>query len=287
LEVGGTHVTAALVDPDGWQVRSALRRDVDAQAGADELIAAWAEAAASAGAQPGDRWGVAMPDPFDYLHGIALFDAGVAKFGALHGVDVGAALRSAISPQPDSLAFVNDADAFALGEWTAGAARGARRCAGLTLGTGIGSGWLVDGVVTDPGTPPGGRIHQMTIDGVPLEDVVSRRAIRRAYATAGGDPALDVREIAGLARSGDGVARNVLAVAFRALGGVVARCTAAFGADVLVVGGSMSASWDLLEPWFRAGATSTGGGTTLLPGIRVAADPDHAGLIGAAAHALR
>jgi alpha-beta hydrolase superfamily lysophospholipase len=67
-----------------------------------------------------------------------------------------------------------------------------------------------------------------------------------------------------------------------ALGRVVGRCCAGFRAEVLVVGGSMSASWDLFERAFRVGALGNG-----LPRIALAADSDRAPLIGAALHATR
>jgi glucokinase len=278
LEVGGTHVSAALVDPTDWLVTSTTRLHLDADGSARALLDRFGQAAATLGAPAGVRWGVAMPDPFDYERGVGLFE-GVGKFTALRGVDVRDALRARLRGEP---AFVNDADAFLLGEWAAGAASGATRCAGITLGTGVGSAWLVDGVVVDPGLPPGGRIHRMDIGGVPLEDVVSRRAIRRGYAAAGGDAEADVREIAERARAGDPIARRVLDTAMTALGRVVGRCASGFRADVLVIGGSMSASWDLFAPAFRAGALGCG-----LPRIAIAADSDRAPLVGAALHALR
>jgi glucokinase len=278
LEVGGTHVSAALVDPSDWRVTRTTRYHLDADAAADALLDGFWRAGNALRAPDGATWGVAMPDPFDYQRGIGQFE-GVGKFTGLRGVDVGDALGRRLRGR---LAFVNDADAFLLGEWAAGAAQGARRCAGITLGTGIGSAWLVDGAVVDPGMPPGGRIHRMTLGGQPLEDVVSRRAIRRAYVDAGGDPAADVRDIADAARDGSAVSRRVLDTAMTALGRVVGRCTAGFRAEVLVIGGSMSASWDLFEAAFRAGALGNG-----LPHVRLAADSDRAPLVGAALHALR
>jgi glucokinase len=91
-----------------------------------------------------------------------------------------------------------------------------------------------------------------------------------------------VREIADEARAGSTTAQRVLDTAMTALGRVVGRCTAGFRADVLVIGGSMSASWDLFEAAFRAGALGNG-----LPRVEVAADSEHAPLIGAALHAVR
>jgi len=285
LEVGGTHVSAALVDPSTWSVHGATRLPVDSDAPAADLLDRFAAAASALGPQPGSTWGVAMPDPFDYEHGIGNF-AGVAKFASLDGVDVGAGLRTRIG---GAVVFLNDADAFVLGEWTDGAVRGVARCAGITLGTGVGSGWLVDGVPTDPGVPAGGRIHTLTVDGRPLEDVVSRRAVRRAYAAAGGDPALDVREIAAAARAGETRAHGVLAAAFTALGRAAAPALAGFGADGLVVGGSMTGSWDLLGPLFEAGLRAGAGVLRRgsLPPVAVSADSDRAPLIGAAVQALR
>lgn len=278
LEIGGTHVSAASVDPANWRVEQTTRFSLDADAAADALLDRMGRAGNALRAPAGATWGVAMPDPFDYARGIGQFE-GVGKFTALRGVDVGDGLRRWLHGR---FAFLNDADAFLLGEWAAGAAQGARRCAGITLGTGVGSAWLVDGQIADPGMPPGGRIHRMTIGAQPLEDVVSRRAIRRAYTQAGGDPDADVREIADAARGGSPIARRVLDDAMSALGRVVGRCCAGFRAELLVVGGSMSASWDLLEPAFRAGALGDA-----LPRVVLAKDPDAAPLVGAALHAVR
>jgi len=278
LEVGGTHVTAALVDSNEWTVSQSTRYSLDAAGSSGALIDRFWRAGNALRAPANAVWGVAMPDPFDYERGIGAFE-GVGKFAGLYGVDVGDALARRLRGR---MTFLNDADAFLLGEWMAGAARGIRRCAGITLGTGIGSAWLVDGQVVDPGTPPGGRLHRMSIGGKPLEDVVSRRAIRRAYVAAGGDASADVLEIAEAARLGWAPARRVLDQAMTSLGGVVGRCVAGFRADVLVIGGAMSASWDLLERPFRTGALGNG-----LPEVRLAADPENAPLIGAAVDAAR
>jgi glucokinase len=274
LDVGGTHVTAARVDPQSWQLAGRPHRvDIDAHADADELLTGIA-AAADGMHEP--MWAIAMPDPFDYERGIGRFH-GVGKFEALDGVDVRGELARRLGRSPDDLHFCNDADAFTVGEWLAGAARGSARVVGLTLGTGVGSGWVADGRVVVPDVPPGGRAHRLTVHGRPLEDSMSRRAIRRAYAEATGDRDADVREIASLARNGDDTACAVLAEALRALGAALAAPIRDFAADVIVLGGSMSASWALFEPWFRQGADGAG-----VPPVRIAADAAAAPLLGAA-----
>jgi predicted NBD/HSP70 family sugar kinase len=279
LEVGGTHVSAALVDVDaGVLVGPAHRRDVDAAGPAAEILDAFVRVGGLLSAPDPVAWGVAMPDPFDYRHGIALFD-GVGKFDSLRGVDVGAQLAQRLPGRPRRIWFLNDADAFTLGEWAYGAAAGSRRCVGLTLGTGVGSGWLVDGriVSSGAGVPPDGRAHRLEIDGAPLEDTVSRRAIRRAYQQAGGDPDADVREIANQARCGVGAASDVLQHAMRALGRALAPRVRDFGADIIVVGGSMAGSWELFGPWFIDGFDGSGPA----PAVSLAKHPQDAALLGA------
>ncbi len=258
LEVGGTHVTAALVDltdPDRAEVRGRVRRPLDATGTADAVLGSLLGCAAALPEVPaGAVWGVAVPGPFDYAAGVALFE-GVGKFDHLHGVDVGAALRDGLPGRPAGTAFLNDAHAFLTGEWHAGAARGHRRCAGITLGTGVGSAFLADGRirVDAPGLPPEGRADLLTLHGRPLEDSVSRRAILARYGDPRPDLSVDVRDVADRARAGEERAARVLAAAFGGLGSVLAPCLDSFGASVLVVGGSMAKSWDLVAPALRDG----------------------------------
>jgi glucokinase len=265
-----------VVDTRAWTVGAPRRLPLDSNGSTATILDTLARAGALLEVAAGRPWGVAMPDPFDYTAGIGRFHS-VGKFEALDGIDVRAALTGSL-PRPARIAFINDADAFAVGEAQHGAGASFARCVGLTLGTGVGTGWVVDGrAVSDgPGVPPGGRIHLARANGHPLEDTMSRRAIRRAYSEITGDGEADVREIAARARQGESAARAVLAHALRTLGAVIGPRLRDFAADVLVIGGSMSASWDLFEPWVREGM----GPVTLT--VRISADTERAALLGAA-----
>jgi glucokinase len=284
LEVGGSHVTAAWIDARAWSVDQAVRREMDGHLDSDALIREFVSAAEELQAPTGADWGVAMPGPFDYLNGVAHY-TGVGKFDNLNGVDVRAELTRLLPGRPGSVSFINDASAFLVGEWLAGAARGADRSAGLTLGTGVGSAFLADGVVIDDGSdvPPEAEVHLLGYQDLPLEDWVSRRAIRRRYAEDSGrtdDP--DVREIADLARDGDVVASEIFRAAFTILGEVVGPWMHRFGAEVIVLGGSISRSWDLIETPLHTGLSVTAD----VP-IRLAEDAERSALLGAAYPALR
>ena len=282
LEVGGTHVSAALIDTTSWSIvpGTLSRRAVDAQSPAETLIDRFLAAAHALPAQPAANWGVAMPGPFDYERGIGLF-ADVGKFDSLHGLDLREKLCDGIVPRPASVSFLNDADAFLLGEWLHGAATGYTRCAAVTLGTGVGSAFLAGGEIvgSGPDVPPDGRAHWLRVDGIPLEDLVSRRAMRAAYQAATGDADADVRDIAERGRAGESAAREVIAAAMGTLGAALAPWLRRFRAEVVVIGGSMSASWDLFGPAF----------TAELPDsvvVALAQDREHAPLLGAARYAL-
>jgi glucokinase len=282
LEVGGTHVSAALVHTPDWSVVFSTRQRLDSQGSTEHILDAFVAAGSALPVHEPSVWGIATPEPFDYANGIATF-RDVGKFDALYGVDVGAALRTRLPGPPSATAFLNDADAFILGEWTNGAASGFDRCVGITLGTGLGSGWLVDGHITATaaGVPEQGRARHLLVNGAGLEETMSRRAVRRAYTAAGGDPEADVLEITERARAGDRTAVAVLRHAVHGLGTAMGPAMRTFGAQVIVVGGSMSASWDLYEPWFREGMAWPDH-----PPIRLAADAEHAAMFGAASFAL-
>jgi glucokinase len=293
LEIGGTHVTAALVDLDtGQPLGRTVREPLPAQGTAAEILDAIASAAARVDAPPGARWGVAVPGPFDYATGIGLFHD-VGKFEALYGVDVGAELRRRLRPAPAALRFLNDADAFGIGEYAAGAAAGQPRAVCVTLGSGVGSAFLDRGEPVNDGplVPPDGSAHLLSYDGRPLEETVSRRGIRAAYARAAlDDPDVvpDVQAIAELARGGDQHAETTLGHAFWVLGMTLAPWLARFEATALVVGGSIAASWDLVEGPLRSGLDEGSGpvhGGRLV--LRTAERPQDAPLLGAAWWAMR
>ena len=277
MDIGGSHVTAANVDLRSRKVvpGQSFREPLDGDGSADQIVATLARCARRLPAPASGRWAIALPGPFDYERGIGRYE-GVAKFEALRDFDLRAALTPLL-PGAVGLSFHHDADAFLLGEWWAGAARGHRRAAGITLGTGVGSSFLRDGHLlrNEPGIPPEGRVDLLRYAGLPLEETVSRRALRRAYSDATGEfPGPDVREIALRARQNDRAAARIFAQAFHALGSVLGPCLVASGATILVVGGSIAASWDLVAGPLQAET----GSVAVEPALHLAEAP----LLGAA-----
>ena len=287
IEIGGTHATAALIDPRSRQVveGSRVRVELDSGASAEAVIDRFTEAAMRLHGPHAHRWGVAIPGPFDYQRGIGRYE-GVAKFGSLRDVNVRSELADRLSCQPEDLRFVNDANAFAIGEWISGAARGHDRIVGLTLGTGVGSAFLDRGtpVESGPAVPPGGRVDRLSIGGRPLEETFSSRGIEAQYASErlhdiGG---ASVEQIAARARHGDRIAQRVLEESTEKLSRALAPWLRSFPASLVVVGGAIAQAWDLLAPSFDAGLAGDGEQTQASISVRLTELWEDAGLIGAA-----
>jgi glucokinase len=288
LEIGGSHVTVAVVDlPAAAVMPGTLRRHpLNASGPASGILESIITCARGLPTPRGAAWGVAIPGPFDYRRGVALF-TGVGKFDSLYGMNLRAALAARLPGPAGPLRFLNDAHAFLRGEWLFGAAAGHDRCAGITLGTGIGSAFLLHGRIQQdgPAVPPQGRADLLRINGRPLEEVVSSRAITRTYRRRAAATVTGVAEIASRATNGDPIAADVLHTASERLGAALAPWLASFHATVLVAGGAMTGSWNLIKPGLQAGLSLRGQVSAPLT-VSVAARGNHAPLLGAAAHAV-
>jgi glucokinase len=277
LEIGGTHVSAARVELASAAVDSRTRCRIEFPVGGERavLVQAILEAAEHVAGDGVADWAVAVPGPFDYEHGIFRTRH---KLEALYGVD----LRTQLAPYATSILFVNDADAFVLGEWWAGAARQHSRVVGITLGTGLGSAFLADGLITKigPGVPPDGELYVLQFHGAPVEDVLSRRGILARY---GAEEGVDVEQVAARARDGESRARETLEQFAAALGEFLAPVLSAFAPSCLVVGGSIARAWDLIQPTLAAGLSHV----EALEKITVAANLEDAPLLGAASSVAR
>lgn len=271
LEIGGSHVTAARVRPSGWSVEIVARSALDPHAPADQLVA---DLATAGRAVMTDGLRLAMPGPFDYEAGVAWYQ-GVEKFDALYGVDLRARLAEALDLPGTALRFVNDAEAFAIGEWTAGTTQGRTSCVGVTLGTGVGSAFLREGEAIRAGSdvPPNGELFRVM---PPIEDQMSHRAIVAAYERATGEELPGVREIAERAESGEREANQVLDAAFIALAEALSPWLKSFGAEAVVLGGSISGAFDLIHSAFEAALGVP------IP-VTVTPNTEHSALVGAAA----
>jgi len=170
---------------------------------------------------------------------------------ALEGVD----LRAVLSERLGLKAVLeNDATAATLGEHWMGASKGIDNVIGVTLGTGVGGGLIIDGKAYRGKDGTAGEIGHVCVEpeGHPcgcgsrgcVEQYSSGTAIVRMALEAGidADTPLKVYE---LAKQGDERAILVFVKMGRYLGIAFSGLVNVLNPDAIVIGGGVSAGWDM------------------------------------------
>ncbi len=255
VDIGGSHITSVAVELAGHRIIEGTRAasPVNNQAEADEILTVWSETLKKTASRimPFNLRGIgfAMPGPFDYVKGISLI-RGVTKYEQLYGVNVGRAVSSRLGlPCDCRVRFMNDASAFAVGEAWAGKAAGVERVMALTLGTGLGSAFIIGRIPVVQGeeVPAMGCLYHLPYhDGI-ADEYFSTRWFTRRYKEVTGSSAPGVREVAAAAAT-DPAVREIFNEFGTSLARFIAPWLKRFGAEMLVAGGNISNAWHLFGP---------------------------------------
>ncbi|WP_418005829.1 ROK family protein [Mycobacterium sp. PDNC021] len=291
LDVGGTKIAAALVDPDGALVHRAQLPTPHADreqvwATVDTLVGAALGAAAG---RPLRGVGVGSAGPIDVSAGtVSPLNISVwQQFPLVQRL----AERTGL---PVRLA--GDVVCLAMGEQWRGAGQGARFLLGMVVSTGIGGGLVLDGAPYLGRTGNAGHIGHVVVDpdgprcacggqGC-VEAVASGPHLARWAHEHGWDaPAdADAKALADAAGRGDPVAVQAFARGADAIAVAIASAAAVCDLDLVVLGGGVANAGEVLFAPLRA-ALPRYAGLSFLRGLRVvpAALGGDAGLVGAAA----
>lgn len=259
LDVGGTFVKSALgIAGKGAVEGTFVSTPISSDGTADEIKASFREAV-SVQMKRAEECGssieavcVALPGPFNYNEGIFMMKH---KFAAVYGCTFREVLGDVITPEM-RLAFVHDVNGALLGALTIDETLRNGNVALSTFGTGLGFAYSVDGdVKMSPAGSPERNMWDMPYSGKILEEFVSRRAILRFYAEAGGilGEGEDVKEISERARKGDEKALEAFRAAGRHYAAGAKDLLAELGITRLLFAGQISRSFDLMESEIRKG----------------------------------
>ncbi len=282
VDVGGSHLSSAVVEvASGALCTVPVTTPVDSRAGAYEIVSAWvSNVRSSIDSFGGEVKGVgfAFPGPFDYEKGISKI-SGVGKYESVYGLDVGKSVSRMLPSWNMELRFVNDASAFALGEALYGVAKGDDRLLAITLGTGVGSGFVAGGkLVTDsPDVPSNGWVYCLPFEDGTADDAFSTRWIVRRYSELAGEALSGAKDVADRCAD-DRAARQVFEEYGLRLGTFLIPLAERFGCSSVVLGGNISQSFPLFYPALES--VVSGGGMTAE--VRVSSLIDNAAMLGAA-----
>ncbi|MFC2115032.1 ROK family protein [Bacteroidota bacterium] len=246
-DIGGSHISCAAVNMDTAVLlkNTFSTEKVNSKAPAEEILERWANALkqciSALGKEDLSGIGFAMPGPFNYETGVAMFER-VEKYESLHGLDVGSNLRDKLKLNEDiGFRFMNDATSFAVGEAWLGKAAGTRRSIALALGTGFGSAFIEDGVpvVERDDVPELGCLWHLPYKGGIADDTFSTRWFVKTYLERSGRKVHGAKEVHEAAEN-DPQARQVFIDYYSSLGEFLAPWVNKFKAEIIVMGGNIS-----------------------------------------------
>jgi glucokinase len=253
VDIGGSHISCAACNLMKKQYLSETlsENELNNQGPADEIIGAWAktieETIRKAGAANVSGIGFAMPGPFDYANGIALFDQEVKKYETLYGLNVAHELQKKMNlAESFPVRFINDATAFAIGEDWLGKSAGNTRSLAITLGTGFGSAFLRNHlpVVSGNEVPAYGYVYHLPFENGNADDYFSTRGLLGRYETLTGEKRSGVKELAALAKNNPLVISLFNDFGYK-LGLFLKPWLEKFNVEVLVIGGNISYAFNL------------------------------------------
>lgn len=279
VDLGGTNIVVGAMPTDGSAMLAVRTEPTQADEGADAVTArivrmvesTIAETIAARGITRADFAGVGIgaPGPLDRETGVVLItpNLGWTNYPLRDRVSDALGLPAALD---------NDANCATLGEWWIGAARGTRHAIGLTIGTGIGGGLILNGALYHGASGIAGELGHTSIDANGrrckcgnygcLEAYASGPAIavRAREALEGGESSLlpsmvddDLDRITAhtvydASERGDAVARGVVRDTAQFLGTGIANLLNIFNPEVVVIAGGVTQAGEALFEPLRA-----------------------------------
>jgi len=280
VDLGGTNIVAGAMPLDGSREIAMQTRPTLAEGGAGAVVDRIAEmiekvlaqTIAETGAARSDFLGVGIgsPGPLNREKGIVIItpNLGWKNFP----------LRDEVSKRVKLDATLdNDANCATLGEFWCGAAVGGRNVIGMTLGTGIGGGLILEGKLYHGASDIAGEIGHTTIDYTGRRCKCGNYGCLEAYASgpaiaerarealrgdegesilvslADGDPRkITAQTVYEASKRGDAIAREVVRETAHLLGAGVSNLLNIFNPDVVVLAGGVTQAGDALFQPLRA-----------------------------------
>lgn len=272
VDVGGTNVVVGTVHAEGGELYGQYQESTRVADGPEAVVAQIADMvgrsiadarAALERAPDVIGVGIGSPGPLDTKRGVVLTtpNLGWRNFPLRDRVGAATGLPATLD---------NDANCAIFGEWWRGAAKGARHVIGLTIGTGIGGGIVLDGKIYHGASDIAGEFGHMTIDPSGRRCGCGNYGCLEAYASG---PAIAARAREGVeagvpsrlrdyvggvldavtaqvvyeaARDGDEHSQEVVKETARVLGAGIASLINIFNPEVVVICGGVTRAGDLL-----------------------------------------
>lgn len=274
VDLGGTNIVAGAMTEDGSEIHAVRSIPTKSEAGDEgvagrmvalvEEVIAETERETAATRTDFIGVGVGAPGPLDREHGIVIIapNLGWTNFPLRQRIHDRLSLPTTLD---------NDANCATFGEWWQGAARGAKNVVGLTIGTGIGGGLILNGALYHGSSDMAGEVGHTTIDmngryckcgnygcleayasgpaiATRAREVLVREGMKSAIRDMvhGRLEEITAQTVYEAAKGGDQLASEIVKDTGRYLGAGVANLLNIFNPDRVVIAGGVTAAGDAL-----------------------------------------
>jgi glucokinase len=273
VDLGGTNIVVGTVAEDGSGVHGVRADATRAEQGPDAVVSRIARLVGESVAEAADVAGISReqvvgagigsPGPLDRKSGVVITtpNLGWKNFPLRQRVSEAVSLPATLD---------NDANCAVYGEWWVGAAKASRYVVGITIGTGIGGGIVLDGRLYHGAADAAGEFGHTSIDSTGRRCKCGNYGCLEAYASG---PAIAARAVEGIqagaesrlpsyvtgdlskltaqtvyeaAHDGDEYALEVVRETAKFLGAGVANFLNIFNPDTFVIAGGVTLAGDKL-----------------------------------------
>lgn len=244
VDIGGSHITSAAIDLNILQIipNTTYTGKINNKASKEDIFLNWSliinQTISCLPVKKNLKIGFAMPGPFHYESGLALFENN-DKYENLYNVSIPNELPKYLNCSEIEFRFLNDASAFGVGVSCMGKAKNISKVIAITLGTGFGSCFITDGIpqVNSIGVPEGGCLWDKPYKTGIADDYFSTRWFVKRYFEISGKQVSGVKDVVD---SDDDFSRTVFSEFSLSLAEFMSPFIEKYQPELMVLGGNIS-----------------------------------------------
>lgn len=250
VDIGGSHITVARIDTKNHEIPDSnlISIKVDSTAQASEIIDQWIytlqKSIDALGNESLEGICIALPGPFDYHQGIFAYKM-KNKFTSLFGINIKQIISERLALSATTpLRFYNDAACFGIGEFWKGKLKSTEKALAITLGTGFGATFLLQGlpILSGDGVAKNGELYNIPFKNGIADEYFSTRWFTKKYKEATGITIRGVKDL--ITDSNSNLYADQIFNEFsRNLATFLSPWLKEYNAEAVVIGGNISKAW--------------------------------------------
>lgn len=241
VDLGGTNMRVGLID--GATLVNKVIEPCPSKGTEDEVLNQLKRQIAQLMSPEVTSIGIGVPSVVDSVQGIVYNVANIPSWKEVH-------LKEQLEKEFGiPVAVNNDANCFALGVWKYGEGKGTKDMVGLTMGTGIGSGIIINGELYNGVNTGAGEIGSLPFKDADYEFYCSSRFFSELHGDTGAN-------FGKRAQKGDAEAVAVWKEFGGNVGELIKAVLFTYAPEAIIIGGGIASAFSLFEAPMRASLES-------------------------------